>query len=325
MTYHDCIKLATTGKIDDAIECYNRKLKISPTDSLLWRKTLLCLLKGDYSLWPKYEWTKGWYKPSSFPLWRGEETNKLLITHDQGIGDLFHFARYIKLINTEKVKQIVLEKYNLVMEWLGLPLCDLSGVTHQIPLMYLPAHFNIQEGNFSASNQYFKPSSTKKFMTDCIEFFPRPLIGVAWKGSSRHAEDLHRSIKNELVQEMLLPDLTYLTVQKETSHKNMVDTGLLLKDWEDTIALISELDLVISVDTAVAHLAAALGKKVWLLLSKFPDWRWGLEGETTAWYPSVKIYRQEVKGDWLSVLHKVKEDSCHITNDNCLLRRGIGS
>ncbi|MGH8658403.1 MAG: glycosyltransferase family 9 protein, partial [Gammaproteobacteria bacterium] len=113
-----------------------------------------------------------------------------------------------------------------------------------------------------------------------------------------------------------LPDIAFYSLQKGERSKDLsqlpancavYDLAYLIDDYGDTALLLDALDLLITVDTAVAHLAGALGKPVWLLLAEVPDWRWGLEGETTPWYPSLRLFRQTQRGDWEAVIARVAE------------------
>jgi ADP-heptose:LPS heptosyltransferase len=128
----------------------------------------------------------------------------------------------------------------------------------------------------------------------------RPLVGVSWKGSPRHVNDRNRSLGRELAQRLLAPGATYVNLQvgEAPLAPSMIDAASLIADWDDTAALVSQLDHVISVDTALAHLAGAMDKPATVLLPFSPDWRWRDRGATTPWYPRMTLVRQSRRGDW---------------------------
>ena len=145
----------------------------------------------------------------------------------------------------------------------------------------------------------------------------KPRVGLVWSGNFQHKNDHNRSL---LLQEILpfLPNqFEYISLQKEfreddkitlESNPHILTFASYLNDFVDTAALIDNLDLVISVDTSVAHLSGALGKKTFVLLPHVPDWRWLLNREDSPWYPSMKLYRQKSVSDWFDVLDRVKLD-----------------
>lgn len=145
----------------------------------------------------------------------------------------------------------------------------------------------------------------------------RPRIGLAWSGNANHKNDLNRSLTLSELLPFLPSKFEYISLQKELrdtdknfleQHHSIKFVGNHIDDFSDTGALCECIDLVISVDTSVAHLAGTLNKQTWVLLPFVPDWRWLLDRDTSPWYPSIKIYRQENIHDWKSALQKVKFD-----------------
>jgi hypothetical protein len=140
-------------------------------------------------------------------------------------------------------------------------------------------------------------------------------IGLAWAGNPKHVRDRERSMRLRDLLPLLDVDATFVSLQKQLraddaetlTHCNMLRFGRELGDFSDTAALISQLDLVISVDTSVAHLAGALGKPVWILLTHAPDWRWLLDRDDSPWYPSARLFRQRETREWGSVTTRVRE------------------
>jgi hypothetical protein len=141
-------------------------------------------------------------------------------------------------------------------------------------------------------------------------------IGLAWSGNPEHKNDRNRSIALEALAPVLGLEAEFISVQKEVrpSDQATLDTygirhyGAVLQDFEDTAALLMSMDLVITVDTAIAHLAGALGRPVWVLLPYVPDWRWLLQREDSPWYPTARLFSQSAPGDWGGVLQRVAEE-----------------
>jgi ADP-heptose:LPS heptosyltransferase len=145
----------------------------------------------------------------------------------------------------------------------------------------------------------------------------KPWIGLAWSGNSAHSNDHNRSIPLAQISPLLSENMQFFCLQRELrpsdeetlkNHQNVHFFGDQLADFSDTAALIELMDLVLCVDTSTAHLAGAMGKPVWLLLPFNPDWRWLLEREDSPWYPTMRLFRQPVMGDWDSVLAKVNTE-----------------
>jgi hypothetical protein len=143
----------------------------------------------------------------------------------------------------------------------------------------------------------------------------RPSIGVAWAGNAKHVRDRERSIDLGCLLSLLDIDGTFVSLQKEVraadmatlkSNSDILHFGHEISDFSDTAALIAHLDLVISVDTGVAHLAGALGKPVWILLTHVPDWRWLLDRNDSPWYPTARLFRQDAAREWDSVIARVR-------------------
>ena len=139
-------------------------------------------------------------------------------------------------------------------------------------------------------------------------------VGIVWTGSRTHRRDHSRSIALSELLAQLPKEFEYISLQKEIRHLDKTTLEDIthfedeIEDFTDTAALCDLVDLVITVDTSVAHLSGALGKPTWLLLSYTPDWRWLLDRSDSPWYPCIKLYRQKTLGNWVSVLEKVKQD-----------------
>jgi hypothetical protein len=147
-------------------------------------------------------------------------------------------------------------------------------------------------------------------------------VGLSWAGRPTHTNDRLRSVAvSELAELMRVPGVRFYSLQKGLSAEaarplleaGMVDWTAELKDFADTAGLVANLDLVITVDTAIAHLAAAMGKKTWVMVALAPDWRWGMEREDSRWYPSVRVFRQKAFRNWAGVLGRVGEELMKLT------------
>lgn len=243
--------------------------------------------------WPLYEARvevpeNGIRKPRfSFPEWRGEPVGSLLVYPEQGLGDQIMFARYAALLQARGVKVTMVAPTPLVRlfrtlgvtvlegaEGLAVPRCDAWALAGSLP-RFLGVHGPASYLASLAGGQG---------------------TGVVARGNPTYAKDAQRSLPPAFAEELMaLPGAVSLDPR---------DTGA--GDFEDTRRLIAGLERVVAVDTAVAHLAAAMGKPTWLLVSHDPDWRWGWVGEKTPWYPSVRTFRQPAPGDWRSVLDEVR-------------------
>ena len=184
----------------------------------------------------------------------------------------------------------------------------------QVPFPSLAYHFRTQLDTIPAKSPYLAadPERVAEWRTLFAELPPAGRrIGLAWQGNPKHQNDHNRSLPIAAMSSLLgLPGQQFVSLQKGQARaslpEGLVDLSGLLGDLGETAAAMEGLDLVISVDTAVAHLAGALGKRVWTLLPYAPDWRWLLYREDSPWYPSMRLFRQPITGDWTSVMRDVK-------------------
>ena len=197
---------------------------------------------------------------------------------------------------------------------------ELPFFDYQCPLLSLPFAFKTNLNNIPNSVRYLNiENHQNKILEWKARLGPKlkPRVGFVWSGNSNHKNDHNRSLLLANVLPFFSSKFEYVSLQKEVrevdnltlnSNPHILNFSTHLNDFVDTAALIENLDLVISVDTSVAHLSGALGKKTWVLLPDVPDWRWLLDREDSPWYPSIKLYRQTSVGDWNGVLDKVKFD-----------------
>ncbi|MEY3870721.1 MAG: hypothetical protein RLZZ338_4615 [Cyanobacteriota bacterium] len=322
--------LQELGQLEDAIKAYEKAITIKPdyADAHL-NFALSLLLRGDLIQgFSEYEWRwqlrKNEIRNYSQPIWDGSNLQgKTIFLHlEQGLGDMIQFIRYIPLVQ-QKGGRIIVESYPHLLKLFS----QLSGIEQwvifggEIPhfdvyasLMSLPRILGTTLDNIPASIPYLKGDIfTSSFIFPASSSLLK--IGIVWSGSVAHHKNYQRSCSLTKFTELVeISQVSFYSLQKELSERdrallnqtNIQDLSQYLGDFTDTAAIISQLDLVITVDTSVAHLAGAMGKPVWLLLSYIPDWRWLLEREDSPWYPTMKLFRQPSLGDWDSVFHKLK-------------------
>lgn len=280
------------------------------------------------------------------PLWLGEEPleGKTILLHaEQGFGDTIQFVRYAALV-ADRGAEVILEvqaelktlmaRIDGVAAVLGqpeertrgsridgapVPLAaehDLPPFDYHCPLLSLPLAFKTDLDTVPAKIPYLHadPERLPRWQARLAQR-RRPLIGLAWSGNPYHWQDRHRSIAFDLFAPLLSEPFSFVSLQKVVSEAdaklmaglpNLLHFGDQLADFDDTAAIIAALDLVVTIDTAVAHLAGAMGKPTWILLPHAPEWRWMLDREDTPWYPTARLFRQHRRGDWESVIERVR-------------------
>ncbi len=321
---------------EKALESYHQAQCLNPDYAQAhWNEGLCRLLLGDFELgWQKYEWRwkNEFFKPElrnfQQSLWLGKENieNKTLLLHsEQGLGDTIQFCRYVKKVKELGVKVIV-----EVQAPLKTLLQNLEGVSiilskgealpdfdYHCPLMSLPLVFKTNIHNIE-SVKYLKSDSAKtEIWKSKLNLTQKLKVGIVWRGNAKHQNDLNRSIPLEKFTVLLANvNADFYCLQKELSsteesiltQTNIPFLGNELNDFSDTAALIELMDVIISVDTSVAHLAGAMGKKVWILLAFNSDWRWLLDRNDSPWYESAKLFRQDETQDWANVMTVVNHE-----------------
>ncbi len=284
--------------------------------------------------WAEYEWR--WQTPLlragqrgfARPLWRGEAAagQTLLIHAEQGFGDTLQFCRYVPLAAVRGLRVIVeapgplvrlLESLDGVAQVVARG-ADLPPFDRHIPMLSLPLAFGTTLGSVPAHTPYLRADAAQVARWDSA-LGPALRVGLVWAGNPRRqsaalaAVDRRRSIAPErLAPVFAVPGVQFVSLQKDgpavPDPAGLFDAMAEMADFADTAALVAALDVVIAVDTAVAHLAGALGKPVWLLDRFDPCWRWLTGRRDSPWYPRLRIYRQPAPGDWDSVLDEVAVD-----------------
>ncbi|MCB5185470.1 tetratricopeptide repeat protein [Methylobacillus gramineus] len=323
------------GMLDEALEDY-RQAQLQDADNAIaqWNEAIIHLVRGNWAKgWPLFEarWAalptaQGLRRVYAQPLWLGDaplQGKRILLYPEQGLGDVIQFARYASLVKALGA-HVILEVPSSLLSIMASLDQDIqliaSGDTvafdYQCPLMSLPLAFKTTQETVPAQSAYLFSDEARLPAFNLTEPHGRR-VGLVWSGAASHARDHKRSIPLEQLASWLNLPLDFHSLQQEVRPHDARSLANLpqltthqpaLQDFADTAALISAMDLVISVDTSVAHMAAALGKPVWLLVSYMPDYRWMLDRSDSPWYPSVRIFRQPTLGDWDSVIAQVKAE-----------------
>jgi len=329
-------------QVGAAIESFDRAITLMPNFASAWgHKALALLLSGDYEKGLElYEWrwqqedVKKHQRDFPQPLWLGKESiaGKTILLHsEQGLGDIIQFSRYVKRV-AELGARVILEAPDSLVDLLR----KLEGASEVVvydtslpdfdchcPLLSLPLAFKTTVSTIPSSSQYLYSDEAKLAQwSDRLGAKTKPRIGIVWRSSTAHKKDIRSITLSELAKH-LPQGFDYISLQKELpdteeftvrTYPNIRYFGPKIKDFSDTAALCTLMDIVISIDTSVVHVAGALGKPVWVLLPYAADWRWFSDREDSPWYPSAKLYRQDGTREWASVLEKVKADLIAFSN-----------
>lgn len=324
--------LQQQGDVGAALAAFDRALAIAPDlAEAHWNRALAWLLKGDYARgWAEYEWgIRAGARPLTarpLPEWHGENLpgKTLLVSAEQGFGDTIQFVRFLRQAR-ERVGALVLECQPELMPLLStcagadrvirndLTDTDLLPAHARVPLMSLPRLFGVTLADLPGRLPYLHPDSERIERLKPVLRGKGYKVGLVWAGSTAHQNDRNRSLDARLLAPLAaVPGVGFYSLQVGPAAAAGAQTGLsmtdlapMLRDFADTAAAIAQLDLVICVDTVVAHLAGAMSKPVWIVLPHAPDWRWGLGASSTPWYPSARLFRQPAAGQWAPVLDRV--------------------
>src|SRR5712691_11237540 len=302
-----------------------------------WNEGLALLRQGNFrDGWAKYEWRWASKELASQrrefaqPLWVGGEDlhGKTILLHaEQGFGDTIQFVRYAPLVarlGARVVLQVQASLQQLLARTAGVS--QVLGKTDPLPefdvhcpLLSLPLAFRTEVDTIPAHVPYVAaPQAHAAKWRDRLGQRTALRVGIAWAGSPSNKNDRNRSIPLDRFACVLsLPDIAFVSIQKDIGENerrilrdaaHAIHLGDQLADFADTAAAISCLDLVISADTAVAHLAGATGTPVWILVPFAPDFRWMLDRNDSPWYPTARLFRQPRIGDWDSVLGRLRQE-----------------
>lgn len=323
------------GNHQAAIDAYRVCLKLDPNHiDAEWNLALMLLRTGNlyegykhYEVRWKTEAQKHEYHAFPKPLWLGLETleNKtIFVWHEQGSGDFIQMARYFHLL-CRLAKKVYVQSFhataNLITDSMAHNL-ELIEPGHEpleydyhIPIMSLPLAFGTTINTIPATCPYLTVGHDyMEKWSYLLGLKKRPRIGLVWSGAAGHKNDANRSIPLAAFRDImnLNADIHFLQKDIRDSDKPMIihdidhDHSEHLNDFSDTAALIEHMDIVLSVDTSVAHLAGALGKSLILLAPRFGDYRWGINQPTSYWYPTAYLIHQNINGDWTEAISKAK-------------------
>jgi len=320
-------------KLDEALACYLKALALRPAyPTARWNICQIHLLQGHYregfadfdSRFDSVNPVR--LRKTVLPLWNGTPAagKRILVQAEQGYGDTLQFVRYIPLL-AEAGMKVILENRLTPLNRLLLSLPGLVGICDgrtgdaesecSIPLLSLPRIFSTSLENIPTHVPYLSPSLEKMAAWRArLAGDSNFKVGICWAG--RKKPDPRRSIPPHLLNILNnFENISWYSLQvdetdenlsgKEAGMTDLIDLTGDIHDFEDTAALILSLDLVITIDSAVAHLAGSLAAPTWLLLPFVPDWRWLLRRTGSPWYPTIRIFRQPKPGDWLYVLKDI--------------------
>ncbi len=326
------------ANFEKALDLYSRTLEIEPEnhEAALGKASIFLIngqLKEGWEYYAHRHSLMNSFPDGSWPVWNGEGVNgkKIFVRSEQGIGDTIQFCRFLPLLKKIGVKKIIFEcspkLLRLMKCFENIAAICASGtlslkekdVDYQIALMDLPRLFDINSITDIPSNCpyiYIKSnekSEWRKRLFNC----KRLKVGLVWAGNPRHADDHNRSIPAKAFSSLssLKDDIQFYSLQVGQSSKEhsylrkelgIIDLSHWLHDFAETALALEELDILITIDTASAHLAGALAVKTFILLPFIPDWRWLMTRQDSPWYPSIKLFRQNQPGHWKQVIGKIK-------------------
>jgi tetratricopeptide (TPR) repeat protein len=319
-------------RFDEALTAFEKAIALAAHygDARSNRSLLLLLLGRFKEGWREHEWRKqrraGPVASNSYsqPLWLGEEDlegKTIFVWWEQGFGDTIQFCRYAKLLEARGAKVIMsvqpalealLKSLSPSIEFIDH---DPADFDYHCSLMTLPLAFNTTLETIPVDQRYLRADDDLRAEWEArLPPKGKPRIGVIWSGSSTHGI-YNRSMPLETFSALVGPGADWICLQKEISQSDVAalkqDSRVIffgdeLRDFSDTAALLDAMDLVITIDTSVAHLAGAMGKPVWILLPYSGDWRWLLGRSDSPWYPTARLFRQQALGDWSGPVEQVK-------------------
>jgi len=325
-------------RYDEAIECYDKTVEYAPDYAEAYcSRGILHLRHGRFAKgWDDYQWRLKTEKVKGTllygkPFWQGEDFQgkTLLVQSEQGFGDSMQFVRYLPMVKARGGKVVLAEKPELI-DLLGNlegvdDLVDIRqladrgvGYDLYVPLLNLPAIFNTDMDTIPIRLPYLFANESK------VDHWCKAIgedgfkVGIVWAGDPIHTNDHNRSCRlKDFMSLAKLKNVNLFSLQKGScvdQIKNwpsdiepIEDIGQGFNDFSDTAAAIENMDLIISVDTSVIHLAGAMGKTAWLIIPYESDWRWMLDRQDSPWYPTVRIFRQKQHSGWEELFDRVAD------------------
>jgi tetratricopeptide (TPR) repeat protein len=326
------------GLHHEALQNFERAILLQPQQAEFhFSMAFLLLLLGDYARgWQEYEWR--WRMDAlnaplrrfSQPLWNGEafEGKTLLVHGETGLGDMLQFVRYARLA-AQRCARVIVEcqpaLHGLLLDVDGISQVAVQGTPlppfdAHLPLIRFPVIYGTTLGNVPWNGPYIRADTGLAAAWQARmppEHASALKIGLVWSGNPQNPNDRRRSLPLAMLAPLTgIPGTVYYSLQKGPGAAQVADApaGMHLTDltqdigdFADTAALLSQLDLVISIDTSVAHLAGAMGKPVWVLLPFATDWRYHAARDDNPWYPSMRLFRQQRDGDWKALVSQVAD------------------
>jgi tetratricopeptide (TPR) repeat protein len=335
-----------SGEIERGMQCYQQGLTLDPHDAELHRNLgVINLLSGNYDVgWPEYRWR--WQMPGATrppvaaPLWQGEPLpgKTILLYPEQGRGDSIQFVRMTKLLSDSGARVVLRCAANMIPLFTSahgvatllpaeavIPPVDYhASLIDAVDVWYTQHHQLPYAGELAAGGYLNVSAELIAYWQRWLDSLPHlsgRKVGINWQGNPGHHADVYRSLPLAALQPLAkLRDVSLFSLQfgfgsEQLEECDFADAIIRLPAdvdgsggaFTDTAAIIKNLDVVVTSDTALAHLAGALGVRVIMMLGKVPDWRWLTKGETTPWYPSMQLVRQPQMGDWDAVVKQVAE------------------
>jgi len=325
----------------EAIIHFDKAISLNPDNQeAYWNKALSLLHQGNYELgWELFEWRwklgsqRDSFRHYDQPLWLGQESltgKTILLWAEQGLGDTIQFCRYVQKISDLGAKVILEVQKQLVNALKNMPAVSqvielgqaVDFFDFHAPLMSLPLAFKTRLETIPSNIPYIFPDVHKStYWNKKLNTEKKIKVGLVWSSGHRADQPVLWSITDKkniplsALENLKLPNVQFYSLQKGAEAEEQLtllegagwngpqiqNDSKQLNDFSDTAALISNLDLVISVDTSVAHMAGALGKPVWVLSQFVVDWRW-MPGQKEAWYPNARVFQQPSPGNWEAVV-----------------------
>ncbi|BAK75712.1 hypothetical protein NH8B_0880 [Pseudogulbenkiania sp. NH8B] len=329
------------GKIGETQAIQEMLVAVAPGDyAMRFNLSETLLLQGHFERgWREYHYryslahTTRIERKVQRPRWDGRPIpGKTLLIHDeQGYGDTFQFLRMVAWARERSGARVILEinaeSVSLAQRYTGF---DELIVRGSLPpafdvhceMMSLPMVLGLKLEDLPGQIPYLSADQQRLAKwQQRLAGLPQPLVALVWTGRPTHFNDANRSLKLEELASLVRPDTTFLSIQKGPAAEQaaspppgmrLVSLSDEIQDFEDTAAILSIADLLISVDSSPVHLAGALGRPAWVMLPFVPDWRWLLGRTDTPWYPSVRLFRQPSRGDWHSVMAAMAPELAHV-------------
>jgi tetratricopeptide (TPR) repeat protein len=335
-----------SGQYSLAENCFDKSLAIESSSALAHEnRAVLKLLVGDYlNGFIEYQWFRKQIFDRPLDLSSQIHGKRILVYSERGFGDIIQFVRYLPLLRKENafvILQTPRELFRLFSLSQITDQCDVN-TSKKLPsfdfdtgMMFLPCFFKTNFSTIPSKVPYLiPPEAIKRPLDEAIQNHKAYFnIGIVWAGNAQNENDAHRSTSVEFFLSIArLPGVRLFSFQKDSVHRDFLnrlpddvsitDIGFLFEDFADTATAIQKMDMMICVETSVAHLSGALGHPTWLLLPKIPDWRWFLDKKNSPWYPSMKLFRQKNDGHWKDVFLDVKNELIPVIVDH-FYQKGI--